>query len=91
MTWWQYAGLGAALFTAVTVVDFAGVRYQQAVTDGRPWAASWWTAIQWGVNTTALVVAVKITLWLLPCEVAGLVAGTQLAIRRTPKYHGRHS
>jgi len=38
------------------------------------------------VKVLAFVVALKVTLWLLPCEAAGLALGTQLAVRRTPKY-----
>ncbi len=74
--------LGLAVFTSSVSIDFAGTRYVQAVRDDRRLRAATWSVLQWCAATVGFVVAVKVSLWLLPLEAAGLFVGTLLAVRK---------
>lgn len=74
--------LGLAVLVSSAGIDYSHARYVQALTSGARWRAAGWSVGQWGAGTVGFVVAIKVSLWLLPCEAAGLYLGTVLAIPR---------
>lgn len=81
MTWWMLV-LGPLVFCAMAMVDFAHTRYVQAVHDRDAELAARWSVVQWGSSIVGFVVAVKVSMWALPFEAAGLYYGTKWALRR---------
>jgi hypothetical protein len=77
--------LAILVFTASACLDFAHTRYVQAVQANKAWLAAMWSVLQWMAATVAFVVAVKISLWLLPFEALGLAVGTLLGMRKQAK------
>ena len=73
--------LGVLVFVSSAAIDYAHTRYAYARDAGRAVAASNWSVAQWLAATIGFIVAVKISVWLLPCEAAGLWLGSWLAIR----------
>lgn len=73
--------LGLAVFLSSAAIDFAHARYAYAREAGRRYRAANWSAVQWCASSVGFLVAVKVSIWLLPCEMAGLWAGTLLAVR----------
>lgn len=71
------------VFASSTLIDFAHARCVVAIGDAAAHRASRWSVLQWGGATVGFLVAVKVTLWALPFEAAGLYLGTFLAVRRT--------
>jgi hypothetical protein len=74
-------GLGLLVFCTSAVIDYAHARYAAARDQGRVAGAVIWSLLQWGATTVGFVVAVTISLWMLPFEAAGLALGTYLAVR----------
>lgn len=72
--------LAVAIFLAAASIDYAHALYVRAVIERRRRSAAIWTVLQWSASTVGFVVAVKVSLWYLPLEAAGLVTGTLLAI-----------
>ena len=68
------------VLAAATGIDFAHVRHVQAVGAGRAHAAALWSVAQWASATVGFVVAVRVSMWVLPFEAAGLYAGSLLAV-----------
>jgi len=77
--------LGILVFTAATCLDFCHTRYVRSVQENKAWTAAMWSMLQWSAATVAFVVAVKVSLWLLPFEMLGLGFGTLLGMRKTAK------
>lgn len=75
--------LGILVFVVAATLDFAHANYVRAVQLRRPYWAALWSVCQWAAGTTAFVIAVKVSLWLLPLEAAGLALGTILGVKRT--------
>lgn len=72
--------LGLVVFVSAAALDFAHTRYVQAVQVADRHRAARWSVVQWTAATVGFVVAVKVSLWILPFEAAGLYAGTILAV-----------
>lgn len=73
--------LAIAVFASAAMIDYAHARYARAVTGGRVHAAAIWSVAQWCAGTVGFVIAVRVTMWMLPLEAAGLYTGTFVALR----------
>ncbi len=82
MTFLLLAGLGALVCASTMAVDFAHARYVVELVAGRRHAAARWSATQGVVSSVGFVLAVKVSLWLLPFEILGLYLGTLLGAKR---------
>ena len=73
----------AILVTATMAgVDYCHARYVCALLENRIYRAALWSVGQWMAASVGFVVAVKISMWYLPFEAAGLFFGTLLGARR---------
>ena len=72
------------VLVAATGIDYAHARHVQAVVAGRAHVAALWSVGQWASATVGFVVAVRVSLWVLPFEAVGLYLGTLLAVRPCP-------
>lgn len=83
--------LAVLVTVTMAMVDFAAARYTIAMADvrlgrgvTRPWwrtakhRASAWSVVQWAAAAVGFVVAVRVSMWLLPFEGLGLYIGTLL-------------
>jgi hypothetical protein len=71
----------AAVFLAAVTIDYSHARCVAALVDGRRVPAALWSVCQWMGATVGFVVAVKLSLWVLPFECLGLFVGTLLGSR----------
>lgn len=74
--------LGLLVFCSAACLDFCHANYVMAVDDLSEVRTAFWSSLQWLAGLVGFVIAVKVTLWVLPAEVAGLALGSVLAIRR---------
>ncbi len=72
--------LAIAMFMCAALIDFAYARQTIATTSGRALAAANWRAIAYSFGCFGWLVAIKIGLWLLPFELAGLYLGTLIGV-----------
>lgn len=79
------AELFLLVFIGATCVDYCHANYNMAVEKRDALRASGWSILQWCGSLIGFVVAVKVSLWALPAEAAGLALGTYLAVRRKQK------
>lgn len=79
--------LGALVFAAMFVVDYAHARYVAALGRSHHRAACW-ASLQWMSATAVFVVAIKVTLAVLPFELAGLYLGTWCGSRAAARVAG---
>lgn len=79
--------LGVLIFVASFAIDYAHARYLGAVAAGKSVRAANWSLAQWLAATIGFVVAVKVSLWVLPFEAAGMYAGTLAAIKSARGLH----
>jgi len=77
---WLLLGLGPLIFIAAMGIDYSHARMVQAVMDKRRHAAARWSVAQWGAATVGFVLAIKVTMWLLPFEACGLYCGMVLGV-----------
>lgn len=75
--------LGLLVGLAATSIDYSHSRLDAALADCRAGLparhrAARWSVAQWTAATVAFVVAVRVDLWYLPLEGAGLYLGTYL-------------
>lgn len=73
--------LAFIVFVSAMGIDFCNIRYIQAVSDGRPHRAAFWSVCQWTSSLLPFLIAFKVSLWLLPIEALGLWAGVYLSMR----------
>lgn len=73
------------VFCCSCAIDYAHVRYAHERDAGEAHAAARWSVVQWLAATVGFVVAVRVSLWVLPAEALGLYAGTWLGVRRKTK------
>jgi hypothetical protein len=73
--------LGLIVFASAITIDFAHARCIVAIGDHAGQRAARWSMVQWTASTIGILVAFKVTLWVLPCEAIGLYVGTLLAVR----------
>lgn len=76
-----YFLVGLAVFVSAALIDLANSRYVLAVTTLAPHRAARWSVLQWAASLVGFLVAVKMTLWMLPVEMLGLYTGTWLSLR----------
>lgn len=67
---------------AMAAVDFCHARYTRAMIGGHVYEAAFWSVGQWTAASVGFVVAVKLSMWYLPFEAAGLFIGTVLGAKR---------
>lgn len=78
----SYAVLVVVVVAATATVDYSHARYVSALLDGRRHAAACWSVAQWMAASVGFVVAIRVSLWMLPAEAFGLYLGTWLGSRR---------
>lgn len=78
----SYAGLALLVMLATATVDYSHARYVKSMLAGHRHRASRWAVAQWTAAAIGFVVAVRVTLWLLPAEAFGVYAGTWLGSGR---------
>lgn len=69
------------MFVSAMAIDWANTRYVLAVGRGDRIVAANWSVLQWCASLVGFLVAIKITLWMLPLELLGLWCGTLLSMR----------
>lgn len=77
----MFALLAIAVTASMTAVDFAHARYVRALLERRGPVAAAWSVAQWAAASVGFVLAVRVTMWLLPFEGVGLGLGTWLGAR----------
>ena len=75
--------LAILVFFSAMGIDWANTKYVLSVSRGEATKAAFWSVLQWLSSLVGFLIAVKITLWLLPFEMAGLWLGTYLSMRRS--------
>ncbi len=78
---WALLPLGLLVLVSSAAIDYAHARYAYARDAGWRWRAAAWSTAQWCGACVGFLVAVKVSLWLLPFEAAGLAIGTWLAVK----------
>lgn len=73
--------VGVAVFLSAAMIDYANTKYVLAVGARKTHLAARWSVLQWISSLVGFIVAVKLTLWMLPVEMAGLYVGTYLSLR----------
>lgn len=71
-----FVALGLMVMIATAAVDFAHARYVRSLVGARRHSAARWSVVQGAASAVGFVLAVKVTLWLIPFELAGLYLGT---------------
>jgi O-antigen/teichoic acid export membrane protein len=74
--------VGVLVTISTMAVDFAHARYVAELVSGRAHAAARWSAGQGAAATIGFVLAVKVSMWLVPFEILGLYLGTWLGAKR---------
>jgi hypothetical protein len=69
------------MFVCAALIDFAYARQTLATTNGQALAAANWRAIAYSCGCFGWLVAIKVGIWLLPFELAGLYLGTLVGVR----------
>jgi len=73
--------LAALVFAATVAVDFASARYWRAMSMRRWHVAATWSMAQGAAASVGFIAAVKVNLWFIFVELAGLYVGTILGAR----------
>jgi hypothetical protein len=76
------------VFASSVVIDYAAVRYQDAVRALEPHRAGRWSLGQFTAGAVGFVAAVQVGWWLLAFEGAGYYLGTVLAVERLRRDRG---
>lgn len=81
---WEYCVtnvlLALAMFVCAALIDFAYARQTIAITNGRALASANWRALSYSLGCFGWLVAVKVGVWLLPFELAGLYLGALIGV-----------
>lgn len=75
--------LALAMFMCAALIDFAYARQTIAITNGRALASANWRALSYSLGCFGWLVAVKVGVWLLPFELAGLYLGALIGVGKT--------
>lgn len=70
------------VFCASVFIAFAHACYARARDALHPLRASLWDVASWGAAVVGFVVALKLSMWALPFEAAGLFVGTYVVVAR---------
>lgn len=73
--------IGIVVLVSSAAIDYTHVRYAAARDAGQRWCAAHWSAAQWAAASISFLVAVKVSVWLLPFEALGLWLGTFVAVK----------
>ena len=73
--------LALLVFVSAARIDFPNTHYVKAVRAGRAHHAALWSVLQWCGSLVGFIIALKVTLWMLPIEALGLYAGAYLSMR----------
>ena len=68
------------MFVSAALIDFAYARQTVATITGRALVAANWRALAYSLGCFGWLVAIKIGMWLLPFELAGLYLGTFVGV-----------
>lgn len=79
------ADLFLLVFISATLLDYCHGQYIVSVEARAAGRAALWSSLQWLAGLVGFLVAVKVSLWALPAEVAGLALGTWLSVRRAQR------
>lgn len=77
--------LGIVVFVAAVVLDYAYVRYQQAVAAKSVHAAARWSVALYTIGSVGWMTILDASKWYMIPECLGLYVGTVLAMRHTAK------
>ena len=77
--------LALAMFVCAALIDFAYARQTIATTNGRALVSANWRALSYSLGCFGWLVAVKVGVWLLPFELAGLYLGTLVGVGKTQR------
>ncbi len=77
--------IALVVFVTSAAVDYAHAQYARHRDAGRAVVSALWGVGQWAATSVGFVVAVRVSLWYLPCEAIGLATGTFIAVRRMHK------
>lgn len=78
------AFLALAMFMCAALIDFAYARQTIATTNGQAFVSANWRALSYSLGCFGWLVAIKIGVWLLPFELAGLYLGTLVGVDKKP-------
>jgi hypothetical protein len=87
VSWYVFLALAAINVVTMACVDYAHARYNHALADARRGVvgaehrAGCWSVGAWIPATICFVVAVKVSLWMLPFETIGLYVGSRWGAR----------
>lgn len=89
MIWLETVGYALLVTATMATVDFAHAKYALAMFEHRRsgvsiHAAARWSVVQWSAASIGFVVAVKVSMWFLPFEAAGLYIGSVLGGTQAP-------
>lgn len=76
----EYLVLAALITAACACVDYAATRYIKAVQARSRKDAALWSVLQWGAASVGFIVAIKVSLYLLPFEALGLALGSYYGV-----------
>ncbi len=74
-------GFAVLVFVSSALIDYSHACYVRALTAGSRCRAANWSVVQWAAASIGFVIAVKVSVWLLPFEAVGLAVGTLLAVK----------
>jgi hypothetical protein len=72
--------LAPLVFVASALVDVCHAHYVRALVAGARHRAARWAVGQWLSATVGFAVAVRVSLWYLPLEAAGLYVGSLIGV-----------
>ncbi len=78
----QELALSVLVFFTSMALDYCHTNFVLAVERRAAYAAALWSVLQWCAGLVGFLVAVKVTLWVLPAEALGLALGTIISIKR---------
>lgn len=87
MSWYIFVGLAIVNTVTMACVDYSHARYNHALAAARRGEAGaehrtgCWSVAAWIPATICFVVAVKVSLWMLPFEAVGLYLGSRCGAR----------
>lgn len=79
--------LAVVVFVSAAFLDYAYVRYQEAVARKTERAAGAWSIAIYVVGSIGWVSILQASMWFMIPELLGLYTGTVIAIRRSKRLH----
>lgn len=69
-------GLGCLVFVSAVAYDIAWAQYTRAAAGGKPLRAATWSTAIYAIGLVGLLGVLKLSIWLVAPEIAGLFVGT---------------